>query len=350
MGWATPEFSPSDVDAAGRILAEEPEDDYAWTEELENYEWALRVINNWRSSHAFPLNTFQMNLRTKTKTLEKTAIVAQRVKRLPAIEHKLGRRPDLTLSRMQDIGGCRGVVSTVRKVRSLCRLFLDSHIKHELARHDDYISTPRHTGYRGIHLIYRYRGSKSSAYDNLKIEVQLRTKRQHAWATAVETVGVFRQEMLKANQGDDEWLRFFALMGTAIANRERCPSVPDTPASRSELADQLRAYADNLDVRGHLTAYHTALNVVRHPSLAGNHYFILRLDPVAKEVRVTGYRKGQLEQAQEDYQRAERRTFDQPGPDVVLVSVDRVNALQRAYPNYFLDTRLFLEELARAIS
>lgn len=156
--------------------------------------------------------------------------------------------------------------------------------------------------------------------------------------------------MLKSDLGDEDWLRLFALMGTAISNREKCPPIPNTPTSHAELADELREHVRKLDVVRHLTTYQAALNVSKHPGLAGRHYFILRLDPISKVLEVTGYKKSQLEQASEDYQSAERTSFDQPGPDVVLVSVDKVTALQRAFPNYFLDTRLFLGEVMRAIS
>jgi len=350
MGWTRPEYSREEVDAAGRILVDD-----ALVEEIEEYRRALGVINNWRSSHAYPLNTFQMNLRTKLKRLAigKGAFVAQRVKRLPAIEHKLRRMPHLRLSEMQDIGGCRAVVRTVGNVRQLRKSFLESQIKHRFERETDYIAEPKDDGYRGIHLIYRYHSDKVKAYERMKIEVQLRTRLQHAWATAVETVGTFRQEMLKSDQGDEDWLRFFALMGTAIALRERCRIVSDTPNSEAQLAAQLRSYVESLDVVRQLTSYQTALSVAprlrEHPSLRGNHYFLLQLDPAAKTIRVQGYKKSDAERASQDYQRMERRSFAQPGPDVVLVAVDRVAALKRAYPNYYLDTSIFLDEVRRAI-
>ena len=39
-----------------------------------------------------------------------------------------------------------------------------------------------------------------------------------------------------------------------------------------------------------------------------------------------------------------------PEADVVLVSVDSMAALRRAYPNYFLDTRAFLEAVKAAVA
>jgi ppGpp synthetase/RelA/SpoT-type nucleotidyltranferase len=147
-------------------------------------------------------------------------LVAQRVKRLSSIVAKMRRFQGLRLSQMQDIGGCRAVLSSVAEVRNAVKSFKTSSIRHELAREDDYIANPKDSGYRGVHLIYKYVSDRSETYNGLKIEVQIRSQLQHAWATAVETVGTFIQQALKSSQGEDEWLRFFCLMGSAIALRE----------------------------------------------------------------------------------------------------------------------------------
>jgi hypothetical protein len=39
-----------------------------------------------------------------------------------------------------------------------------------------------------------------------------------------------------------------------------------------------------------------------------------------------------------------------PGLDVVLVSVDSLSSLERAYPNYFADTRVFVELMSQALA
>jgi ppGpp synthetase/RelA/SpoT-type nucleotidyltranferase len=98
MGWAIPEFSKSRVNTAGKILASKDFDIGDWLE-------ALHVVNNWRASHSFPLNTFQNGLRKKAKSVDRNCLVAQRIKRLSSIEEKLVRFPTMTVSQMQDIGG-----------------------------------------------------------------------------------------------------------------------------------------------------------------------------------------------------------------------------------------------------
>lgn len=45
---------------------------------------------------------------------------------------------------------------------------------------------------------------------------------QHAWATAVETLGFFKKQSLKSSSGDAKWLVFFQLASAAFARVEGC--------------------------------------------------------------------------------------------------------------------------------
>jgi len=342
MTWAVPGYTRAEVDVAGDVLI----DDNISSEQLTD---SLAIINNWRSSHAFPLNTFQVTLRNKSRLVDPNSLVAQRIKRLPAIDHKLRNMRRLKLSQVQDIGGCRAVLANVRRVNKLVRLYKASDLKHRLESEVDYIVKPRKSGYRGIHLIYSYHSDKTEIYEGLKIEMQLRSRLQHAWATAVETVSTFIGQSLKASQGDADWLRFFTLMGSAIALRENSPQVPGTPENSVELLGELRHYALKLDVDGKLRAYGAAIHTVRRLRVPMAKYFLLELDPAEKRISVRGYPAGALEQASTEYLLAERLSRQQPGPDAVLVSVESVQALRRAYPNYFLDTNTFLTELRRVM-
>lgn len=73
---------------------------------------SLEVINNWRASHAYILNTFQATLRNRTR---KTDIaVAQRLKRMRTIVSKLDRQQKMELARMDDIVGCRLIFPDIK--------------------------------------------------------------------------------------------------------------------------------------------------------------------------------------------------------------------------------------------
>ena len=151
--YAKPLYSKKAVNRAGDYLvAPFDPDTFDYTE----YAHHLEVINNFRSIHGHPLNTFQTTLRIKGRLVDNEIIVAQRIKRLSSIRLKLERFPKMTLSQMQDIGGCRAVLYDVGEVNQLVQSYLDSDLKHKLHTNDDYITNPKDTGYRGRHLIYQY--------------------------------------------------------------------------------------------------------------------------------------------------------------------------------------------------
>ena len=217
-----------------------------------------------------------------------------------------------------------------------------------MLRKDDYVINPKKSGYRGHHLIYGYFSDKKDTYNGLKIEIQIRSTLQHVWATAVETVGTFTEQELKSSQGEQDWLRFFTLMSTVFARREDRPIVPDTPENHGELLDELRHYAEKLDVVNRLNAYRTATRVLSDNSKLKNvRYFLLQLDRVNRKIRVRPFGRSDFHRASEAYLHAEGEVAAR---DTVLVSVESLDSLKRAYPNYFLDIRRFLQEVRKALS
>lgn len=341
MAWVTPQYSKSKVNQAGETLND-------LNEKLVPKLEALEVINNWRSSHNFPLNTFQIGLRQHSKQVDAASIVAQRIKRLSSIRLKLSRFPTMTLSQMQDIGGCRAILPGANQVEVLVASYLGSDLKHELAQVDDYIFSPKKSGYRSVHLIYKYYSDRKETYNGLKIEIQIRSSLQHAWATAVETVGTFTRQSLKSSTGEEDWLRFFALMSSAIAIREKRPPVPDTPILHGSLRKELNHYIKLLDVESHLRAYGNAVRTIGEKmGKTGDQYYLLQLNPTTKTLSIQSYRQRELPLAAEEYLAAE--TASPEIADAVLVSVDSVAALRRAYPNYFLDTHIFIDAMHKAM-
>jgi ppGpp synthetase/RelA/SpoT-type nucleotidyltranferase len=134
MAWSVPQYSRNKVNLAGEILIgpyqegvdySSPEFGEYWT----RYTNALEIINNWRSAHNFPLNTFHIGLRRRALKIDAKCITAQRIKRLSSIGEKLSRFPTMTLSQMQDIAGCRAILSSVSGVHALDKAYKDSDIK-----------------------------------------------------------------------------------------------------------------------------------------------------------------------------------------------------------------------------
>ncbi len=344
--WVEPLHPRVAVDRAGRALLE-PSCTAA------ERDHALGAVNNWRSAHAFPLNSMQMVLRQRADRVDDYSWISQRLKRLPAIIVKLERFGTMNLSQVQDIAGCRAVVSSIGRVRRLKKAYLDGVSQHTWHHTKDYLETPPASGYRGVHLVYRFRSPIRPAFDGLFVEVQLRSYIQHAWATAVETVDFFQRQQLKTGGGNAEWKRFFALMGTALAVQEKTARVPGTPSDDRAVEDELRALAISLDVRRRLDSYRRALAPIIRPSTKGAGSFLLVLTPSRSghrhELRVRGYPKGQDERAAADYFRYEKRSRGVRGSEVVLVRVDSLAELRKAYPNYFLNTTLFLRLIASVL-
>jgi len=308
------------------------------------------VVDNWRSSHAYPLNHFQDLLRTKARKVESTAIVVQRQKRRHSIELKLRDQDDMQLSQMHDLGGCRAILSDVDHVHRLVESFKTSRTKCELLREYDYIAKPRSSGYRSVHLVYRYLSTgNGKPFNGLRIELQLRSALQHAWATAVEIAGAFKGQALKSGHGDPEWLDFFRLMGTEIALTEGCPVVPKTPSDRAVLREGLAEYATNLHVPDLLAAWAASVQALDTGVIEQAHYYILSLDIEKRQYTMNGFAQTQLAEAEEVRSRLELEKESRPSFDVVLVSADKVDELRKAYPNYSADTDAFVSELMSAI-
>ena len=115
-------------------------------------EAALQVLVRYRALHYYPLAKATMGLRSRVETVGARRDVAQRLKRAPTILSKLVREPNMQLSTMQDIAGCRAVLDSVTQLRAVQERFKTETI----VRLDDYIERPKASGYRGVHLVVRY--------------------------------------------------------------------------------------------------------------------------------------------------------------------------------------------------
>jgi putative GTP pyrophosphokinase len=113
---------------------------------------------------------------------------------------------------MHDIGGCRAVLASEEEVRAIAaRLEKNWELAHEPY---DYISKPKEDGYRAIHLVIRRHGCR--------IEVQLRTLVQHAWAELIERLDRERPLLgLKMGRADRSFRDYYALGAQMLADSER---------------------------------------------------------------------------------------------------------------------------------
>lgn len=334
----TPKYTRGSVNRIGKQLVA---DDLT----PEQRDEVLDALNDWRSLHLYPLNTFQATLRKYVKAIDpKHGIVAQRLKRLPTIIDKLKNRHQvMKLGEMQDIGGLRAIVADVAKVRELEKKYDKSRTKHILRRKRDYIAEPQESGYRGIHLVYSTVAPTNPDYDGLLIEIQLRTRLQHLWATAVETVGTFFHESLKSSRGSPKWQDFFKLAGAVFAREERePPHEAYHDVTHSELLKLLKDYMDRHAIFVSLNMIRAVESFRTTPAFENAEYLVIALEPDKHRVMAVPILDHNEELARNVY-----RVYENYSEHVVLVSVDSIKKIERAYPNFFLNISDFSKELKR---
>ena len=299
---------------------------------------ARAVLSNFRSAHAFPLNAVTVTVRQKALLINPNAVVAQRLKRLPTILDKLTRIPTMSVTTMHDLGGCRVVFETVKEVEALVDVLRElPRARNRVMRVYDYLHAdpgPKSSGYRGIHLAYEYQASKPE-YHGLRIELQVRTQLQHAWATAVETMDLFSGSELKYGKGEPDVIRFFVLVSSVMAHQEGTAPVPGTVAPVSDLLDELAQLEGRLAIVGRLRGY---------AAIVGDHATSDRRNALTLELR---RKQGALTvtvhetMAEAEARLTELESLNDDDLDAVLVNIARISQLQAAYPNYYADTSMF---------
>ncbi|MFA0568886.1 RelA/SpoT domain-containing protein [Vibrio gallaecicus] len=336
MAIVEPTSSKKSVMRAGKELAECYEKKCAMEAN------ALDILNNWRLSHSYPLEKIRTILEQSARDVDSKALMGQRIKRVPSIVGKLNRFPTMRLDRMQDLGGCRAVVSSIDDVYKVIAKLKTSRTMHVLKNEKDYIEDPKQSGYRSYHLVYSFQNKKYEKLNGLQIEMQVRTAVQHSWATAVEVVGAFTAESLKSSQGDANWLEFFKLVSHYFQELEQGKKYRNAP-------EDLKKLYDELNVKRFVHACAVTANHIDKEDNAWASYFLMELNPSKNIINITSYPTTHLKQAGDDYLAAEHRCKDTVGAEVALVSTNDLDNLRNAYPNYFADTRTFMHNLGRVL-
>jgi len=303
---------------------------------------AFKTAHAWREAHAIPMRKVRLELGLRARRIDIGSIVAGRLKRMQSIRRKMERHT-VTLHQMQDIAGCRAIVGSVAEVDQLMEIYRAGASRHKVRRIYDYASSPKPSGYRSQHLVMEFQGKdEDAAFDGRLIELQVRTTLQHAWATAVEAVGLVRAEELKSSRGSNDWLRLFTLMGSELALEEGSSIADNVPGQADLRLQELVEIADRLDAVRTLEGLNRALlQTESMPSERGQSYLI-QFDNARQTVDVRRFSASN--NVAKAYFAAEQK-----GPDVVMVEVERVEDLRAAYPNYFLDVRLFTGRLKRLV-
>jgi hypothetical protein len=317
-------YSKNQINRAGDILKAE-------SDEPSERQEAAHLLTAWRLAHGETLQEFSHRIQPLLDQ-QPEAILAQRIKRLPSILGKLKRYPQIKLSKMQDLVGMRVILPTIEAVRNLENSLLSDE---NLVRHQDYISNPKATGYRGIHCVYKF-------VNGTQLELQIRTQQQHLWATAVEMAGVVLGigDGLKTQASSDDWLEFFALLSSAFARLERAAVVAEhEDLNELEFNDAIARSSERLGV---LAQLQTVQPVGTPVVLLDGEWQLLNLDRQRLTVDCDAW-----EPAVQRYEELERDLSQDQ--QLALVKV-QLNTIRRAYPNYFLDIQPFVKQLQLIIN
>lgn len=338
-----PEFSKGRVRRAGRALRNgdaAPED--------------LAVVENFRASHGHVLNAFQASLRNRARG--KNVAVAQRLKRFITIKDKLTRRPNFSLTEMQDIAGCRLIFPNVDELRSFRADFHKARFKHKLLSGDDrfdYILNPKNDGYRGIHDVYEYesRRPEGAVWNRLRIELQYRTTYQHAWATAVEVAGLLTDNEHKFGRAAPDYAEFFCLASELISRTFEASSGCRADLALEEVGSRFLEIDERIGLMNTFRQYNrVAKSVV---GIGKNVILIFNRRKEAAE-RTQHHSFDSFSDAVRKLGELEHANLTSREPyDVVLVrsvSGNDGSSIENAFRNYFADTRDFVSYIEAALN
>lgn len=313
------------------------------------------LVDRWRASHGYVINTFQIWIKRKFQKLGLNVEFAQRLKRRNTVFDKLSRRNAKgealisDVSAMHDLAGCRLIFEDLEDLFKF-RNYMHSpavvknvrhHLRYEPEKYN-YIEHPKESGYRGIHDVYRHlpRGSEreegKKPWDNLLVEIQYRTRAQHAWATAVEISDFVDGQHTKFEMDLTKRGRFFAIASEIIARKHEHIEKAFVGYSTADLQIELQELENELGILQRLSALktfadedklqeHNVLNITR----SDNGDLTLEVLP--------------FKQAADAIAKATELESSGSSLNAVYVRAENPAQLRSAYRNYFNDPIDFVE-------
>ncbi len=283
------------------------------------------VLNDWRGRCSAELSNVRSHINTILRSLEVDAIVSQRLKRLPTIISKLKHFPKMQLSTMQDIAGIRVSFRYSEDLaRFLSRLKLGTS-GFTVAR--DYIKDPAESGYRSIHLV-------KTMNSKVKVELQIRTQVQHAWATTVEISDVLFKhegEYKRDHTIDTDRSAFFKEVSKLMEMYERGETLDEA------LTATVLKLNDKIALTNRVKQFGNALQVVNEHTKGKSRgsYWLIKIE--AGRIFLSRASEAKKEELIQQYTRLEEE-----GKEAVMVKVDDYESLEKAYPNYLGDASMFI--------
>lgn len=311
-----------------------------------------KIIENWRSSHNHILNTWLVTLLHRIQKEHIPATTGQRLKRKNTIYDKLKRdgTSAMSLPRMYDIAGCRVVFDTLADLYNFRDAMLaTARFRHKRIKkhHKDYITKPKNSGYRGIHDIYEYKADprRPKHWDGLFVEIQYRTKYQHAWSTAVEVSDIVKKSRTKfSDKANVEQNKFFQYASEIIARTYESSQSCCKDMSDRELVNSFIRLESKLGLLKLLESINVlSLTLSENDKRA----IIIWLHIENDEPNVVTLPFKKLSEANKKLFELEK---EYPQDDIVLVKSDNAGNIRNVFKNYFTDAIDFVKYIKAGLA
>jgi len=203
----------------------------------------------------------------------------------------------------------------------------------------DYMAAPKESGYRGIHVMCR-NDADFYGYKNLDVEVQVRTLKQHGWATAVEIYDLITGASLKSGGGTQEQKRFFQL-ASELMN--------DDSANTATAIAELKALDDKLGVLSTLREATDSMYFVHDGDIeiSRSDSCLVAVDLGVQQISIEIFSSDNESEAADRY--TELESTEEEGFVYLLARAGSLDDLRHAYPNYYSDISAFVDWLEDCI-
>ena len=306
---------------------------------------AITLIDDWRALHQPVLDNMSTQVaQVLSDNHIPVAFSSKRLKRMTSIMDKLKHNPSMGLGGVQDIGGARFAFEDIPTLMSACQILQEtSLVGFSLKATYNYVQQPKESGYRSIHFVYKYH-SDDEDKDGMLVELQIRTRLQHDWATAVETAELISQSPLKASLGDQQWQDYFKLVSAIFARKEKqVTSAYYADFTEADFCKQYDLVENEHKFTEQLSSLVGAVRIASEKSF-NKGYVVVHIDYENHVSRLRHFKAEEIDAANELYSKVESSINIKTGA-VVLVSVSDMNELLEAYPSYFLNANEFITAL-----
>lgn len=314
----------------------------------------IEIVGRWRDAH-LPALEAALDVLCQVTGGDPAYVLAGRLKKFPTIVDKLKRKKGNDrhqLKNMGDIAGCRIIVKDLHSQEEMRDRIL-ALPQFSPDRLHDYVEEPRPSGYTAIHA---YGDFEVPQLDKpLSVEVQIRTVKQHLWATSVEIYDSLMGTRLKFGSSDDFSAVMFCLLSYILNLRDMEDESMLSEDNLSEFEDVVTRASNllnsNSGILDRLMAADDSFFVLPTPPHSEGDLFLLdanfgeqlvSLTPVPRNQAVDKYKK-----IESQYEKPECKLERH---DVVLVSTDDIKQLESAYPNYFMDASAFVNLLTSIVN